>query len=385
MIKKIAILIIFIFAYCLIWAADDVRVTLIYQEDDLVMALNEITLQTGINIIVDDSVGGVITVDLVDVPLEEALDIILKPKDIFYKKMDGYYFVCLADPRARGFTKISETELITLDYINVSELNNLISDYYKVFLKMDLASNKVSITAPKVIITDFKKVLSKIDVPKTQVSVSVTVLEISKELIKQRSPASFILEIPKHLTSINWEGMELDISDSPFTISADIFNWLSMNMKILEENNLAKIHTNPQLLLMNGQQASLFVGETRTMLVSGEVLTSTTVNVGVAVNMLARVYPDFVELTLTPEVSHFTDSGSTFFSVYRNQVSSTVRVPYGETAVIGGITVERSSDNKTKIPLIGEIPLIRYLFTGTKQSSTERELLILVTPAKQES
>ena len=71
--------------------------------------------------------------------------------------------------------------------------------------------------------------------------------------------------------------------------------------------------------------------------------------------------------------------------MYRNQVSSTVRVPYGETAVIGGITVERSSDNKTKIPLIGEIPLIRYLFTGTKQSSTERELLILVTPAKQES
>jgi type II secretory pathway component GspD/PulD (secretin) len=249
---------------------------------------------------------------------------------------------------------------------------------------MDLVSNKVSITAPRTIISDFKKVLSKIDVPKTQVSVSVTVLEISKDLIKQRSPASFVLEIPKNLSSINWEGMELDISDTPFTISADIFNWLSMNMKILEENNLAKVHSNPQLLLMNGQQASLFVGETRTMLVSGEVLTSTTVNVGVSVNMLARIYPDFVELILTPEVSHFADSGSTFFSVYRNQISSTVRVPYGETAVVGGITVKRSSDNTTKIPIIGEIPLVRYLFTGTKNSSTERELLILITPSKQE-
>ncbi|TYB82716.1 MAG: hypothetical protein FXF54_13760 [Kosmotoga sp.] len=384
MTRKIITLILFIFSFCFIWAADEVRVTLIYQEDDLLMALNEITLQTGVNIIVDDSVGGVITVDLVDVPLEEALDIILKPKDIFYKKIDSYYFVCLADPRARGFTKISETELVTLNYISVSELNNLISDYYKTFLKMDLVSNKVSITAPRTIISDFKKVLSKIDVPKTQVSVSVTVLEISKDLIKQRSPASFVLEIPKNLSSINWEGMELDISDTPFTISADIFNWLSMNMKILEENNLAKVHSNPQLLLMNGQQASLFVGETRTMLVSGEVLTSTTVNVGVSVNMLARIYPDFVELILTPEVSHFADSGSTFFSVYRNQISSTVRVPYGETAVVGGITVKRSSDNTTKIPIIGEIPLVRYLFTGTKNSSTERELLILITPSKQE-
>ena len=354
-------------------------VTLVFQEDDLIMVLSEITLQTGINIIVDDSVGGAVTVDLEDVPVEYALDLILKPKDIYYKKFDGYYFVCLADPRATGFRRISETEVITLNNLRTDELLNLIPEYYKKFLNVDATSNRVTITAPQEIISDFRKILRDIDTPKKQVKVSVVVVEIAKELIKERSPLSFSLELPQNISGIDWNGMNLQWGSDPFKISASVYNWLMLNMKVLEANNLAKMHSDPNIMLLDGETANIFVGETKTI-ITGETGTTNSVNVGVSINVKAKIFPNFIELFLNPDVSHFTENTSESITIYRSVASSTIRVSPGETVVLAGLTLKKETDSVSGIPLLNKIPLLRFLFSGKNSSSSERELMMFVTP-----
>ncbi|AKI97504.1 hypothetical protein [Kosmotoga pacifica] len=356
-------------------------VTLIFQEDDLIMVLSEITLQTGINIIADDSVGGAVTVDLEDVPIEYALDIILKPKDIYYEKLDGYYFVCLADPRARGFRRISEMEVIELNNIRTEEFSNLIPEYYEKFLNIDLASNRVTMTAPREIIDHFKKILHKLDTPRKQVKVSVVVVEIAKELIKERSPLNFTLELPQDISDIDWNGMELKWGSDPFKISTTVFNWLMANMKILEANNLAKMHSNPSIMLLDGESASIFVGETKTI-VTREIDTTRVneIDVGVSIILKAKIFPKFIELYLNPEVSHFVENTSESITIYRSVASSTIRVLPGETVVLAGMTLKKETDNISGVPILNKIPLLRFIFSGKNNISSERELMIFVTP-----
>ncbi|OAA28376.1 hypothetical protein AT15_04690 [Kosmotoga arenicorallina S304] len=383
-IKKI--LLVVFFAACIVSATlaadtgeEQPTVTLVFQEDDLIMVLSEITLQTGINIVADDSVGGAVTVDLEDVPIEYALDVILKPRDIYYKKLDGYYFVCLADPRATGFRRISETEVVKLNNIKTDELLNLIPGYYTKFLNIDAASNRVTITAPQEIINDFKKILRDIDTPKKQVKVSVVVVEIAKELIKERSPLNFSLELPQDISGIDWNGMKLEWGKDPFKISASIYDWLMLNMKVLEANNLAKMHSDPNIMLLDGETANIFVGETKTI-ITGETGTSNNINVGVSINVRAKIFPDFIEMYLNPDVSHFTENTSESITVYRSVASTTIRVSSGETVVIAGLTLKKEVDTLSGIPLLNKIPLLRFLFSGKNDSSSERELMIFVTP-----
>ena len=52
----------------------------------------------------------------------------------------------------------------------------------------------------------------------------------------------------------------------------------------------------------------------------------------------------------------------------------------GETVVLGGIFEQTKTNNQSKVPLLGDIPLLGYLFQRNTKDATKRELLIFVTP-----
>ena len=83
---------------------DQPLVNLFLFDTDIRDALSEIALQTGVNIIPDQTVGGLITADIQDVPLERALRLVLIGGGYTYRKFDDFYFVGLPDPRSLTFT-----------------------------------------------------------------------------------------------------------------------------------------------------------------------------------------------------------------------------------------------------------------------------------------
>ncbi|PNR92589.1 hypothetical protein [Petrotoga sp. 9PWA.NaAc.5.4] len=93
------------------------KVTAMFYNTDLIEALNEISLQTGITILTDQYVSGLVTVDFVEMYLEKALDIMLIPGGFAYKKIDeNVYFVGLPDPKSHNFLNLAELEIISLNH-----------------------------------------------------------------------------------------------------------------------------------------------------------------------------------------------------------------------------------------------------------------------------
>ena len=73
-------------------------------------------------------------------------------------------------------------------------------------------------------------------------------------------------------------------------------------------------------------------------------------------------------------------TGTTAPDLETKQASALVRVRDGSTVVMGGLIQTQVAKNLTKIPLLGDIPLLGKLFTGTFDSKSKQELVIFVTP-----
>jgi type IV pilus assembly protein PilQ len=67
-------------------------------------------------------------------------------------------------------------------------------------------------------------------------------------------------------------------------------------------------------------------------------------------------------------------------SIDKRGVETQVLVNNGETVVLGGVIEQNSLESQDKVPLLGDIPLLGYLFQSNSNTSTKRELLIFVTP-----
>lgn len=89
-----------------------------------------------------------------------------------------------------------------------------------------------------------------------------------------------------------------------------------------------------------------------------------------------------ITLSIMPEVSNISEldreTGMPVLSTRRAQ--TTVRVKDGETIVIGGLTQRQEYQTRTKIPLLGDLPILGSLFQGTKTNRINSELPIFVTP-----
>ena len=65
--------------------------------------------------------------------------------------------------------------------------------------------------------------------------------------------------------------------------------------------------------------------------------------------------------------------------MYQNQVQTTLKVTDGEVVALSGLTVENTMTKDAKVPILGSLPVIRWLFKSTANSSSDRELLVFIS------
>ena len=85
-------------------------------------------------------------------------------------------------------------------------------------------------------------------------------------------------------------------------------------------------------------------------------------------------------MTIAPDVSNFTEQSDNKLVVRRSEMSSTIRGKSGETITMAGMTLDEVVEFENKVPGLGDIPLIRWLFREETEKKGEREMLILITP-----
>lgn len=346
-------------------------------------ALSEITMQTGINIIPDATVSGLVTLDLQDVPLEQALRMILIGGGFAFRKIDDFYFVGLPDPRSNTFRELAETQILTLKNVSAGQVLSAMPAFLTNYVKGERDGKALTITAPPNELARILEFINAVDIVQKQVEIQVVVTEVSTKALKELGTNLFEFAMGSgERINDNWSA-GVGLQNSLLSLETTLFGKLLLNLKALEETQEAKIHADPRVLVSDGQSAQLFVGDRQILLLADSSDKTTRVErieVGMNLKVTPQIVGDEILLSIAPEMSHFVSESKSNLVVKQSSVSTTVRLQNGQTAVLAGMTLQESGDQSKKVPILGDIPVIRWLFRTEATRASEKELLIFVTP-----
>ena len=166
-------------------------------------------------------------------------------------------------------------------------------------------------------------------------------------------------------------------------------NLINLELSALEADNRGKVVSSPRVITADNQKAQIEQGTEIPYVTPGSANSPATVQFKKAVlrlDVTPQITPDN-RIIMTVEirkdsVGQFVQLGGGFSvpSIDTKNVTTQIAVNNGDTAVIGGIYEETIRSDQTKVPLLGEIPVIGYLFKQTGRSSEKTELLIFLTP-----
>ncbi len=407
-------------------------ISLNFQDVSVRTVLQLIADFNNFNLVTTDSVGGNITLRLDGVPWEQALDTVLKVKGLD-KRLDGNILLVapakeIADRERQSLeskTEVAElaplvTEYIQINYAKAGEIAALLSADAKTRLlssrgavSVDDRTNTLLVKDTADVIDHIKRMLEVLDIPVKQVVIEARMVTIDDGVDEELGVRWGVTKAENNGSiSGTIEGND-SVADGTVPTGDDVSDRLNVNLPVanaagsiafqvakladgtlldlelsaLETENKAEIIASPRVTTANQKEAIIEQGTefpSNTSSSSG----ATTVEWKKAVLSLKvtpHITPDnrvILDLTVTQdtlgkEVKTGTGTGT---AINTQQISTQVLVDNGETLVLGGIYQQTIKKDITKVPLLGDIPGVGFLFRSTAESNSKRELLIFVTP-----
>ncbi|MEK6567751.1 MAG: hypothetical protein AABZ27_03315, partial [Candidatus Omnitrophota bacterium] len=360
-------------------------------ETDIREVLRDISAQTGIKIVADETVQGSISIELKAIPLEEALRMVLAIGNYIFRKMpEGYYLVGLCTPSSPSFNRLSVTEYFKPSYRKVTELQSLFSEFYQPYLKVNDDANNITITASPEIVKRVKEDLIHLDLPPVQVMIEALVVELNEEGKKSLGvtwgsmlDGGFSVYPP----SSSFEYTRSTAGQGSWEMSGALSSDLFLRVNTLVSQGQAKIRANPRLATLEGKEAEINIGREEYYLISvgsGSQVSYTLQSIATGVVLKITPYVDKnnqIRVNFSPQVSEVVGKGATNLPVItKRTVSTSVRVEDGQTIAIGGLVQEQSGETLSKVPIMGSVPLVGALFRHKKTTSENKEVVIFITP-----
>lgn len=229
------------------------------------------------------------------------------------------------------------------------------------------------------------ELISNIDRKLPQIMIEAKIVEINRNKTKDLGVSWFVGD---------QEG-QISFGEMSLGGTMERQDLVSIRIQALEKKNLGRLVGNPRILTLSGKTAVISVGEKvpyRDIVADSEGNKSFPIkwlDVGVKMGVTPEVTQDgFIILHVFPKVSTFVEreyvlEGLTFKDPQPSEKSAdtTARLRTGETLVIGGLIKSSDTEYTTKIPLLGDIPIIGELFTLHNKTHEETELIIFLTPS----
>ncbi len=237
----------------------------------------------------------------------------------------------------------------------------------------------------------------KIDLPSRQILIEALVVEVNRDHVRDLG-----FELQGGDGSFQYSfGQTVENLISPFSIAfddtRDIVGAFSAKLFALIEQGDAEILSNPSVLVLDGRQARIQVGEQIPIIesnaVQGAVASSVSYfPVGIVLNLRPRLNQDGTEITMQVEtiVSAINKedefkvdtSGPAIFAprIDNRQVQSFVRVSNNTPFIIGGLISKEESRAVSRVPVLSRIPGLGRLFRHRGSQTETREVIIVLTP-----
>jgi type IV pilus assembly protein PilQ len=396
-----------------------------FQGDDVGQVLRLLARQAKINMVVSEAVTGTVTMRLEDVTALQAVSIIVKAKGLFMDKIDNVYYVKTATERTAEPT---ESDSYQFSYARAKDIAPLIASQMasKDAPQVDERTNTIFFRETRSNIDNIRKMLLQVDKPTRQVMIEARLVEVSADPVQayginwagtvgsasapktvtygnpiaSGSPvpgtnpptSGFALGNPNNH---NFFGTLGQLIPSQFAILS--VPQFSATIQALNEDSDAEFLANPRVVTADNQQAKIeiirnqpipqlnFNEQTATAVFGGfqDKLFGNKLIVRPSINK-----DNYITLSVKPEISnkvsdfHFVFQGADVTSpiIDTRTLDSNVLIKSGDTLAIGGLLSDQVSKARTKVPLLGDIPLIGYAFQSHDNERHKRNLLVFVTP-----
>ncbi|NQU44523.1 hypothetical protein HQ520_14625 [bacterium] len=368
-------------------------VTNVFYNTNLRDALADIATQTGIIIVSDETVQGIVTCELNEVPLDKALNIILSVGNYAYRSMGDFILVGSADPDSPTFAKLSQTDRIKLDHLPAKSAVAMLSSGLQKYAKPDEATNAICITAPPEIITRITHDIRRLDMSPDQVLLDARIVVMENGNLLDMG---LQWDFPQVSAGAFTDDAQFGTGAPPgpdwpwgirvgYTPSREFTNSLLVTLNLLAQNDDATVVASPQVMTEDKKTAefSVTTEEYFEILTRGYYDSSELekIEAGTVLKILPTVkQDDSISLEMRAEVSDVVARGANNFPVVTRRVAeSTVHVENGGTAVVAGLLDNRSRTLKDHVPFLGRIPIIGLLFRNVARTSSSRQVAVFVT------
>ena len=416
------------------------RLSLNFQNVEVRAVLQVIADFTGLNIITSDTVGGNLTLRLKDVPWDQALDIILQSKGLDMRKTGNVVWIAPRDELAtreklalEAQAQINDleptrTESFQLNYQKAVDVQKLLSDPNQRVLSkrgsavVDPRTNTLFVQDTPARLEEVRRVLRKVDIAVRQVMIESRIVEatdtFSRNLgvrmglvedlrvspTRMQSPGSAIggtidntgsaAGLVTGTPTLTGGGLNVNLpvpgvgGANPGVFSMLLFNSdrsriLSMELTALQADGKGRIISSPRVITADQVEATIEQG---TEIPYQQATSSGATSVSfkkatLSLKVKPQVTPDdnvIMNVNVHKDsVGAVTLAGP---SIDTKQIVTEVLVENGGTVVIGGIYTQEERSQTNKIPVLGDLPYVGFLFKQNLRADNRNELLIFITP-----
>lgn len=419
------------------------RISINYQNGDVRALLRLMAEELGLNAVISETVTGTTTLVLKDVPADQVIDIIFQQKGLDMRKKGNIIMIAPRDEIAtrekldfESKQQISELEPLKLEqfelnYQKAVDVARLLSggvagaaapaaggvNPQRILSKRgsavaDPASNILFVNDIPTKLEEIRAFIKAVDIGARQVLIEARVVQASDNFNRNLGVRLNFL----NGTRTNVGGSDIQIGGGRYSstgqtsqqtagvnlpsftstggalafslFNADLTKILNLELAALESDGVGKIISSPRVITANNVKAKIEDGT--------EVPYVTTSSSGGTTTQTVSFKPAKLSLEVTPQITpegtvkmqlvvkkeepDFTRAILGNPPIKSSIVETNVVVENGGTVVIGGVFVTDSQVNTEKVPLLGDIPFLGWLFKYRNDTGSRKELLVFITP-----
>ncbi len=392
-------------------------------DTDIGVVARTLASQWGENIVVAQDAKAQITARLSGSNLEEILSQITASNGLDLKRENGAFVISKVEPpqvdheaNQAASDKDSDLAIWRCRYNNATEL---VATLTKLFPSLNIASGPtytsplldasaasvdgaqlatasdtqssanslqpgtVIMRGPRTALKEAMELLRQLDVRRSQVVIEALVTEISDEASRQ--------------LGLSWSWNSLQIKETPdahmrfgrFTRNGLNFEGI---LEAMNKEGQAKLLARPSLAVVDGAHGSILIGD---RIIYPKVIGYSSLNtpiydkeeekVGIYLQVAPMITEDgYITMTVYPQVSvvkgFLNIQGSQYPQISTREAKTTVRLKEGEQFAIGGLIRDDEINTLIKVPLLGDLPIIKSLFRHREKTRNRSEIVIFLTP-----
>jgi type II secretory pathway component GspD/PulD (secretin) len=432
-------------------------ITLDVKEMEITDVLRMISDQSGLNIIASKNVKGLVAINLQNIPVEKALDAILKVNNCGYVKEGGIIqvytnpeltqreqllksatrvfhlnYVKAADLKqaltslksAKGTVEVEpktnsvvvtdtveyvrsieeaikemdkklETKIYRLNYAKPADLQKTLLGIIPAAegdVLIDDRTNSLVVTASPVVLSKMDTLISNWDKQAPQVLIEAKIMQITLEKNKFIGIDWQYQNPDKHTITVGAKNLPIPTGVpyvDAFKIGVLGVDDYQVAIHALENSSDVNLISSPQIVTLDNKEARILIGSSEPYeifhfdergIINGKEIKF--VEVGIKLTVIPKITDNgFITMNIHPEVSSprkgtVTDA----LAVDTTEANTVMTVKDGNTVVLGGLIKDDNEKHLAKVPLLGDIPLIKYFFRNYYNTKTKKEIVIFITP-----